>query len=157
MRDTARFQARSKPAFKIGDACYYFLARVKRGLSRNLQSRWIGPWTVKRVISESLVVIYPLGIWCENPKEVSAIVNRLRKVDPQLSMSVTHPSRRQRIDLEVISDDLDEFSEYLSYQDDFEEEDQPYNPGPQAPLPMLGPAIGVPAETSSGTPRRPGY
>ena len=43
MRDTARFQARSrsKPAFKIGDACYYFLARVKRGLSRKLQSRWI--------------------------------------------------------------------------------------------------------------------
>lgn len=153
MRDTARFQARSKPVFKIGDACYYFLARVKRGLSRKLQSRWIGPWTVKRVISESLVVIYPLGTWCEHPKEVSAIVNRLRKVDPQLSMSVTHPSRRQRIDLEVISDDLDEFSEYLSYQDDFEDEDQPFNPGPQAPLPLLGPAVGSPAELPANPPQ----
>ena len=145
MRDNAKYQGRSTPTFKVGDACYYFLARVKRGLSRKLQSRWIGPWEVRKVVSEALVVIYPLGTWCEHPKEVSAIVNRLRKVDPQLSMSTTHPSRRQRIDLDVISDDLDEFSEYLSYQDDFEDEREPYHAGPQAPLPLLGPALGGPA------------
>lgn len=139
MRDNARFQARSPPAFKVGDACYYFLARVKRGLSRKLTSRWIGPWKVVRVISDSLVVIHPIGTWCQNPKEVSAIINRLRKVDPQLSLSVTNPSRRQCIDLEAISDDLDEFSEYLSYQDDFEDEDGTDPMGPQAPLPNLDP------------------
>lgn len=134
MRDNARFQARQGPRFSVGDHCYYFLARVRRGLSKKLTSRWLGPFEVKKVISEALVVIYPLGNWCETPKEISAIVNRLVKVDPQ-----HYPSARlgAKVDLEVIADDLDEYSEYLSYQDDFaDERDYPSTP-PSMPLPNL--------------------
>ena len=140
MIDNAKYQARSPVMFKPGDSVYYFLGRVKRGLSRKLQSRWIGPWTVRRVVSESLVVIYPVGTWSANPKEVSAIVSRLRKVDPQISMADLHPSRRKQIDLEVVLDDLDEMNEVLRYQDDFEEVEAEERPVYQGVLPPMGPS-----------------
>ena len=135
--DHSNHQARSAVPFEKGDYCYYFLGRVKPGLSKKLQSRWIGPWVVRKVVSESLVVIYPAGSWAERPKELAAIVSRLRKVDPKLSMSVLNPSRRKRIDLPEILDDLDEMNEILSYQDTFEEENGseiprglPFGPNP---------------------------
>ena len=36
------------------------------------------------MVSESLVVIYPIGSWCKHPKEIPAIVNRLKKTTPEL-------------------------------------------------------------------------
>ena len=111
-----KYQARSPLQFKVGDFVYYFLGRIKPGLSKKLQSRWIGPWKIIRVVSESLVVIYPEGTWSERPRELAAIVNRLRKVDPKLSMSDLRPTRRKRIDLMEILDDLEEMNEVLSYQ-----------------------------------------
>ena len=119
MRDNSRFQARSGPTFKVGDRCYYFLGRVKRGLSKKLQTRWIGPFEVKTVVSEALVVIYPVGSWSTNPREIATTIQRLRKVDPQEDQVC--PQVITQVDLESIGDDLDEASEYLTYQDDFEE------------------------------------
>ena len=118
MRENARFQGRSKPNFKVGDFCYYFLARVKRGLSKKLQSHWIGPWKIVRVISDSLVIIYPTGSWCVKPREVAAIVNRLKSVSVPDIINCTDSNK---VDLDILSDDLDEGAEYLCYQDDFED------------------------------------
>jgi len=118
MRDNARFQARSKPAFQEGDFCYYFLARVKPGLSKKLSSHWLGPWKVTKVISDSLVTLYPAGNWSQNPREISAIVNRLKKVDPTLAASTTRDF--EKLDLDILTEDLDDGAEYLSYQEEFE-------------------------------------
>jgi hypothetical protein len=118
MRENSRFQGRSKPQFQEGDLCYYFLPRVKRGLSKKLSSHWIGPWKVKKVISESLVILYPVGNWCATPREISAIVNRLKQVDPDIAATCTRQD--DKLDLEVLSDDLDHGAEYLMYQEDFE-------------------------------------
>ena len=43
---------------KTGDIVYYFLGQVKRGISLKLQKRWIGPFEVKRKVSDSLFIIY---------------------------------------------------------------------------------------------------
>ena len=86
-RENKRHQARTQVEFEEGDTCYYFLARSTPDLSRKLQCYWIGPFTVKRVVSESLVVIYPEGNWCSNPKEIPAIVNRLRKTATEVPMA----------------------------------------------------------------------
>jgi len=55
--------------------------------------------------------------------EISTIVSRLKKVDPTLTLKELRPSKRHQIDLEVILDDLDELSEYLAYQRDFEDDE----------------------------------
>jgi len=124
MLDHFRFQARSKPEFHVGDIVYFFLGRIKPGLSKKLQSRWIGPFKVKRIVSDSLLVIFPEGDWTVKPMEISTIVSRLKKVDPTLTLKELRPSKRHQIDLEVILDDLDELSEYLAYQRDFEDDDE---------------------------------
>ena len=118
MRDNARFQARSKPSFKEGDLCYYFLARVKPGLSKKLGSHWIGPWKVTKVISESLVTLYPSGNWSQNPREIAAIVNRLKRVEPFLAASTNRDTNR--LDLDILAEDFDDGAEYLTYQEEFE-------------------------------------
>ena len=126
-RDNARFQARSKPEFSVNDQVYYFMSHTKPGISKKLAKRWIGPFRIVKVVSESLVVLFPVGNWCQNPREIASIVNRLRKIDP----SVTTPhnsieSGGERIDLQTLSHDLDEQAEYLSYQDEPEgSQDEP--------------------------------
>ena len=137
MLDHYRFQDRSKPEFKVGDLVYFFLGRVKQGLSRKLTCRWIGPFKVKRMVSESLAIIYPEGAWCKKPLEISTIVSRLRRVEPDLTSRELRPTERNKLDLEAILDDLDELSEYLSYQHELLEDDDE-EPGLPASLPPAG-------------------
>ena len=118
MRENARYQKRSTPAFKEGDLCYYFLARVKKGLTKKLNSHWIGPLKVLKVVSESLVVLYPVGNWCKSPREIPAIVNRLKPVQPDVA--TTYLQSEDKIDLDILADELDEGAEYLTFQDEFE-------------------------------------
>ena len=152
-------QARSPPAFSKGDCVYYFLGRVKPGLSKKLTCRWLGPFQVTKVVSESLVTIYPLGSWAERPKEIATIVNRLRKVDPKFSMGDLHPSSRKRIDLPLILDDLDELNEALSYQGQFddEHEDEPAGHHPRRIIEGFEPMDQMPIqlEPSSQPPALP--
>ena len=138
MLDHYRFQDRSKPEFKTGDLVYFFLGRVKQGLSRKLTCRWIGPFKVKRMVSESLAIIYPEGSWCKKPLEISTIVSRLRRVEPDLTSRELRPTERNKLDLEAILDDLDELSEYLSYQHELLDEDDDDEPGLPVGLPPAG-------------------
>ena len=66
-------------------------------------------------------------------------------------MSDLRPSRRHQVDLEVVLDDLDELSEYLAYQQEFEDEEDvedtlphqgvlPLPLGNQEHIPILEPA-----------------
>ena len=118
VRRNLTHQGRNLPVYKEGDTVLYFLSRVRRGLSRKLQTRWLGPFRVKKVVSESLVVLYPLGRWAINPREIHTVVNRIRKVETQLPMSILQPSRRHQIDLDVLGEELDESAEILTYQED---------------------------------------
>ena len=84
---------------------YYFLGRTKRGLSKKLQSRWTGPFKVTKKISESLFTIFPIGTWANPAKEIATVVNRLKKVDPDLLYSEKHATKRHQIDLPAIVDE----------------------------------------------------
>ena len=97
---------------------YYFLPRVKRGQSTKLQTKWIGPFQIRRVISDSLIVIYPIGTWAIHPREISTIVSRVKKVDPNISSTGLFPSRREWLDLDTLGGGLEEADENLGFQDD---------------------------------------
>ena len=143
----SHYQARDPKPFQKGDVVYYFLGRVKPGLSKKLQCRWCGPFKVIKVVSESLVVIFPVGNWTNTPRELAAIVSRLRKVDPRLSMNDLNPTRRKQIDLLEILDDLDELNEVLSYQGAFDEENEDEGSPYVQNSPYVGPrAVVVPSQ-----------
>ena len=112
-RENARIQARTGTKLQVGDMCYYFLARNQAGVTRKLQTNWIGPFVIKRVISESLVVIYPAGGWCKVPKEISVIVNRLRKVSLELP-TVPDPGLSD-LDLDEMASEQDIMAEHITY------------------------------------------
>ncbi len=107
------FQARSGPVYEVGDMVYYFLNRVNRGLSKKLGSRWLGPNTIVRVVSDSLVVIMPVGNWCRNARQFSTIVNRLKKVDRGIVLNL--PVEGQDIiDMDLLAPEIDEYSEVIN-------------------------------------------
>ena len=133
-------QGHNLPVYKEGDTVLYFLSRVRRGLSRKLQTRWLGPFRIKKVVSESLVILYPIGRWAVNPREIHTVVNRIRKVDAPVSMSLLQPSRRHQIDLESLGDELDESAEILTYQDDFLDNQDSARTLPSPP-PLITPRI----------------
>ena len=84
------------------------------------------------------MVLYPIGRWAVNPREIHTVVNRIRKVDAQVPMSILHPSRRHQIDLESLGEDLDEAAEILTYQDDFLGTDEENRVLPKPP-PLITP------------------
>ena len=49
--ETGRKHGRQAPEFQEGDVVYMFLATIK--LTSKLQNRWIGPWKIKRKVSDS--------------------------------------------------------------------------------------------------------
>ena len=112
--DQGRVQNRSKPVFQEGDTVYYFLNRVQPGLTAKLQTRWIGPFKITKVVSDSLVIIFPTGQWAQHPKEIAAIVSRVYKVDPEQGNSTRSLERTDPVDLEEIEDDV-ETAEIVHY------------------------------------------
>ena len=78
--ETGRNHGRQAPDFQEGDVDYMFLATIKLNLSRKLQNRWIGPWKIRRRVSDSLVILFPLGNRCKNKRELACIVSRLKKI-----------------------------------------------------------------------------
>jgi hypothetical protein len=120
--DSRRVQGRSsKPSLAPGDVVFYFLPRVKRGQATKLQSKWIGPFQIRRVVSDSLIVIYPLGTWAIHPREISTIVSRVKKIDPKLSSTELFSTRRHRIDLDNLGGEMSETEDNLGFQDDVED------------------------------------
>ena len=114
--DQGRVQNRSKPSINEGDVVYYFLNRVQPGITAKLQTRWIGPFKVTRVVSDSLVVIFPTGNWAQQPREIAAIVSRIHKVDPEFTRTLVGS---EPIDMNEIEEDT-ETSEIVQYAPDTE-------------------------------------
>ena len=75
------YQGRSKLEFKEKDTVYFFMTQLNHPISRKLTTRWVGPFEIQKVVSDSLVVIYPKGDWAFNKRQIATITNRLRKVD----------------------------------------------------------------------------
>ena len=76
----------------LGDTVYYFSPKSVQNLSRKLTCRWTGPWTIIRVITDSLSAIIPLGVWMlerNRYKEVIALNSRLRRMSPSASIPAT--------------------------------------------------------------------
>ena len=70
---------------KLGDLVYQFSPRSVVNLSRKLTLRWVGPYRVVEIISPSLCIIFPVGSWCLQKKEVRTLTSRIRKIDPNYS------------------------------------------------------------------------
>ncbi len=62
-----------------------------------LTLRWTGPYRVIETPSESLSVIYPVGNWALNKRELHVLTSRLKKVDPEYSNLVG-----EQVDLELV-------------------------------------------------------
>ena len=124
-RENAKFQARSKPEIVEGDTVFYFLAHINPGLSKKLSKRWIGPFRVCKVISEALLVIYPIGTWARNPREISVIANRVHKVDLKLSVT-SYDGADEPVDLSEISSEINENAEQLSYGSFMDSDNETY-------------------------------
>ena len=72
------------PELQEQDICYYFYNQIMDPkLSKKLQGRYIGPFRITKKLSDHLFIIYPEGNWSKNPKPITAIANRLRKIQPQ--------------------------------------------------------------------------
>ena len=157
--DAPHYQGRKAMDLQVDDIVYYFLARVSRGLSKKLQSRWIGPFRIIRKVSESLVVIKPEGTWATH-KEIPTIVSRLRKVDKDLYLSELRPSKRYQVDLPAILDQVDDLDGVIGFQPDFEDDETPIAEATHGATPVItGPSIneelGEPTQTGptiTGTP-----
>ena len=119
---TPSYQARKPISIQEGDIVYYFLGRTKRGLSKKLQSRWTGPFKVTKKISESLFTIFPVGTWANPAKEIATVVNRLKKVDPDLLYSEKNATKRHQINLPAIVDEWCDLGEVIQYSDDIEDD-----------------------------------
>ena len=116
---------RKKSDLKEGDSVYWFVPRVEPGKSSKLQRRWLGPFTIRRIVSESLLVIYPSGNWSKRPREIPTIVSRVRKVDPKW-VDPSSTSRRYIVDLEDLQTEFgDGLEDNITYggDEDYQETD----------------------------------
>ena len=88
---------RSKYQISVGNIVFYMSPKGILNLSKKLTLRWTGPYRVIETPSESLSVIYPVGNWALNKRELHVLTSRLKKVDPEYSNLVG-----EQVDLELI-------------------------------------------------------
>ena len=87
---------------KKNDIVYYFLDHVSEKISNKLQSRFLGPFKVVDVISDSVIIIQPIKNWSKSAKQISVNVAKVRKIDPTLDLSDSVPKSKIDIrDLEL--------------------------------------------------------
>ena len=93
-----------------GDQVYYFMNRIKSGITKKLVIRWSGPWLVDKKLSDSLFLISPKGNWCSRPRQVATICSRLRKIDPQVGWSQVNGEISEKVDLPAVLDNYCDLS-----------------------------------------------
>ena len=92
---------------KEGDFVYYFMNHLKSNISKKIRGMYVGPFKVVKVISDSVVIIYPEGTWATNAKRISVNVAKVRKIDPDLDLSTI---QKDKFDLKDLNFD-NEFEE----------------------------------------------
>ena len=80
---------------QVGDFVYYFRNQIPSHISKKLQGLYIGPFKVVRVVSDSVIVIFPEGDWATHPRKISVNVSRVRKLI--LSTISLRPNQRSKI------------------------------------------------------------
>jgi len=104
--------------YTVGDVVYYFSPRIDRvpgkRTSRKLTLLWTGPYEVKKKISDTLVLIYPLGEWAKNPREILTVIDKLRKLQKPIAEVIMRPDTQ--IDLDDIEETLEDYGEYIQEQ-----------------------------------------
>ena len=93
----------SKYRISVGNIVFYMSPKGILNLSKKLTLRWPGPYRVIETPSESLSVIYPVGNWALNKREIHILTSRLKKVDPENSNLVG-----EQVDLELMLQREDE-------------------------------------------------
>ena len=68
---------RSKYQISVGNIVFYMSPKGVLNLSKKLTLRWTGPYRVIETPSESLSVIYPVGNWALNKRELHVLTSRL--------------------------------------------------------------------------------
>ena len=106
------YQGRSKPEIKVNDTVFYFVTQLSTNVSKKLTTRWIGPFEVQKVVSDSLVIIYPKGDWAQNKRQMATIVNRLKKIEPEFL--VQNAPVKDKIDLDCIPVDTEDVLEQIT-------------------------------------------
>ena len=92
-----RKSLRTEPELRTGDVVFYFSPKGVLNLSRKLTLRWTGPYRIVNTPSEALSIIYPLGTWAVNKREIHSLNSRLKKVDPQFN-----PIMQEQVDLDLL-------------------------------------------------------
>ena len=89
-----------------------------------------------------MAVIYPHGDWCTKPREIPAIVNRLKKIEGQPAPSLLRTPEYQQVDLDDVDEEPAEEAEVVEYQPEFSGEGGPAppfislpEPAPESPSP----------------------
>ena len=89
---------RGKDFIKIKDLVYQFHPQAVLNFSRKLTLRWIGPFHVVDTLSPSLSVIFPVGDWVVNKREIKTLTSCLTKIDPAHSQML-----REKVDLDQLT------------------------------------------------------
>ena len=91
---------RSKNPITPGDIVYYFSPRGILNLSKKLTLRWTGPYRVLQKPTESMCIIYPVGNWATNPREIATLITKLRKINPEFS-----PTIQEQVNLNLLPEE----------------------------------------------------
>lgn len=95
---------RSRNPIITGDIVYYFSPKGILNLSKKLTLRWTGPYRVLQKPTESMCIIYPIGNWATNPREITTLITKLRKINPEFS-----PVTQEQVNLNLLpEEDLEE-------------------------------------------------
>ena len=92
---------------KKDDIVYYFLDHLSESISKKLQSRFLGPFKVVSVVSDSVIIIQPIKNWSESAKQISVNVAKVRRIDPKLDLSDSVPKSKINLKEIEFNDEFD--------------------------------------------------
>jgi uncharacterized protein Smg (DUF494 family) len=160
-RATALQSGRVNKAIQVteGDVVYYFSPRIVTESGRKTHKKfallWTGPYTVKRCLSDSLCIIYPMGEWAKNPREIVTVVDKLRIIRTTIPENVMRPP--QQVDLDDIEENLEDYGEYIhqNFPDPAETQIPIHMGHPEAEIADYIPGIGPVPHMAKSTAIRP--
>ena len=113
--ERSRRERKGEKYLEIGDHVYYFSPQVPKSpqgqTTRKFAILWTGPYVIQRKISDSLFVIYPIGEWAKRPREITAVIDKLSKIRPELVRQIPTPT--VKIDLDKLQVDDEDFGEFV--------------------------------------------
>jgi hypothetical protein len=115
----------------------------------------MGPYTVKRCLSDSLCIIHPIGEWAKNPRKIVTVVDKLRIIQTAIPENVMRPP--QQVDLDDMEENLEDYGEYIhqNFPDPAETQIPIHMGHPEAEISDYVPGIGPVPHMAKSTAIRP--